>query len=378
MAGNAAGAAAARLAVASDGVGTDESAIFRQLEGKSGPERTAIIEAYNSRYGAANGGRDFNDMIHDEMGAMDEERATQLAANGRLNPEFALEYAMDGVGTDEGMIRATLQGKSPEQIQEIRDAFRARTGRDLDADLADENSGRDGFEITQMMQGEPRTPEERIARMNAAYEFQRGEGAGVFGNAVMDVFSDNGRMLDLQHQRLEELGERIRSGSATPEDLARIETVSQYHQQDVTNYQASQDSVTNGLATGATVAVGAIVTVATAGSAAPAVVAAIAALAGGTAGMAVKAGMMGDSYSNEQIGIDAAQTLVSAASAGLLKAEAVQGVMGAIAGVAPGAQATILQSVAMGAMGGAAAVSSTARPARCSTRTPGAAKATAA
>jgi len=35
-------------------------------------------------------------------------------------------------------------------------------------------------------------------------------------------------------------------------------------------------------------------------------------------------------------------------------AEAVQGVMGAIAGVAPGAQATILQSVAMGAMGGAA------------------------
>lgn len=352
--GDRAGAAAARIAVAADGLGTDEGAIFRQLEGKPPQERQAIINTYNQRYGRAAGGHDFDDMLKEELGTMDHERAHQLAQNGRLDPAFALRYSMDGFGTDEQMIRETLQGRSREQIAQIREQYRLRYGRDLDKELTDENSGRDGFEIQQLMLGDPKTPEETLARMNAAYDFERGSGAGLFGRAVTDLFSDSGEVLDLQHRRLEEVGNRIQRGAPTQEDLARLETIAGYQRDDVQNYQAARDTVTNTAAIGATAVVGTAATILTGGAAAPATAAAIGALAGGGAGMLVKAGMQGDSYSNEDMATDAAMAVVSAGSAGLSQAGVMTAGLRSMVGVSGNEMASLGQTITMETLRGGA------------------------
>ena len=354
VAGDRAGAAAARMAVAADGMGTDEDAIFRQLEGRSFEERAAIVSAYNERYGAAAGGLNFQQMLDDEMGQMDSERARQLATNGRLDPAFAMRYAMDGFGTDEQMIRDTLQGRSADDIRQIRQQYADTYGGDLDDELAGENSGRDGFEISQLMLGEPRTPEEVLARANAAYDFERGSGAGVFGRGVTDLFSDSGEMLDEQHRRMQELSQRIQSGQPSPEDLERLQTIARYQGQDVQNYQAARDAITNSAAIGATAVVGTAATVLTGGAAGPAVAAAIGALAGGAAGMGVKYGMQGSSYSVEDAGVDAAMMVVSAASAGVLQGSTVTAGLRGVMGLAGNTTATLGQTVAMEAMRGGA------------------------
>ena len=53
----------------------------------------------------------------------------------------ALDKAMAGLGTDENAIRLALKNRTPEEIRAIKEAYKERTGRDLDADLADELSG---------------------------------------------------------------------------------------------------------------------------------------------------------------------------------------------------------------------------------------------
>ena len=350
--GDKAGAAAARMAVAADGMGTDENAIFNQLEGKTPEERQAIIADYNQRYGQTTGGRDFGDMVNDEMGAMDSERARQLAVNGRLDPAFALRYAMDGAGTDEEMVRNSLAGKSREQIAEIREQYRQQYGRDLDTELNGENSGRDGFEISQLMLGEPKTPQEVLARMNSAYDFERGSGAGLFGKAVTDAFSDSGEVLDMQHARLQELGARLERGEASQEDLDRLQTIAGYQTADVKNYQASRDAITNSAAIGATAVVGTAATLVTGGLAGPAVAASIGALAGGAAGMGMKYGMQGASYAQEDIATDAALALVSAASAGAVQSSTMTAGLRGMVGLTGNASASVGQTVAMEAVRG--------------------------
>ena len=352
-AGDAAGAAAARVAVAADGWGTDENAIYAQLANVPQERRAALIAQYNERYGAAAGGLNFDDMLADEMGDMDAERARQLAANGRMDPVFAMQYAMDGIGTDEAMIREQLAGRTAAEIDAFRAEYRTRYGRDLDADIGGENSGRDGFEIGQLLLGEPQTPEERLARSNAAYDFERGSGSTWLGRNLTDAFSDSGHYLDLQHQRMNEIGERMAAGEATPEDLERLGTLSDYQRQDVTSYQAARDTATNAAAMAGTAVVGTAVSILTAGAASPAVVAALAALAGGAAGMAIRVGMQGDSLSQEDIAIEALTTLASAATAGALQGGAAQALFRGIAGVAEGAAPTLAQQVAIQAMQGA-------------------------
>ena len=53
---------------------------------------------------------------------------------------FELQEAMDGPGTDEGRIYRALSGVGAAELPGIEAAYRARTGRELRADLSDELS----------------------------------------------------------------------------------------------------------------------------------------------------------------------------------------------------------------------------------------------
>ncbi|PSM30550.1 hypothetical protein BVG81_009955, partial [Haliangium sp. UPWRP_2] len=295
--GDKSAADAARVKVAADDFwGTDEEAIFKSMEGKSKDEREKLIAEYNRQYGGK-GGQSFDEMLKSEMGGLDLEKANQLKDSGKISDEFALKYATDGLGTNEELIRKTLEGKSKTDIDNLRKVYKEKYGQDLDKLLGSECSGRDGFEIGQMLKGKPETPQEMIDRANEAYEFDRGSGSNWFSRGFTDLFSNSGEVLDYQHQRINAIaGQKGKDGSFTEEQKARLGTLTEYQGQDVQNYQAAKDSATNALATGTAVVVGAVVSIASAGTASPAVVAALSALLGGASSMAVKGVMLEGGY----------------------------------------------------------------------------------
>lgn len=351
--GDKSAADAARVKVAADDFwGTDEEAIFKSMEGKSKEEREKLIAEYNRQYGGK-GGQSFDAMLTSELGGLDLEKATQLKDSGKISDEFALKYATDGLGTNEELIRKTLEGKSKAEIEALRKTYKEKYGQDLDKLINSECSGRDGFEIGQMMKGKPETPDEMIARANEAYEFDRGSGSNWFSRGFTDMFSDSGQVLDYQHQRINAIAaQKGKDGSFTDAQKARLGTLTDYQGQDVQNYQAAKDSATNALATGTAVVVGAVVSIASAGTASPAVVAALSALLGGASSMAVKGVMQEGGYALEDIGIDALTTLASAASAGLLKLPGIEGQLNKIVGIADPKNATLMQTMMKGGLSG--------------------------
>ncbi len=366
--GDRTGAAAARMANAADGLGTDEDTIFRQLEGRPPAEREAIIAAYNTRYGSTMG--NFDAMIADEMGEMDGERAHQLADHGQLDPVFALRYAQDGIGTDEDMIRGALRGHSAAEIADIQARYQDATGVDLREDLGSELSGRDEHYIMQMMRGEPANIQERLSRANEDYDFERGSGAGVLGGFT-DLFYDAGGMVDAQHDRLGGLQSQLAAATSDAErhDIeAQISRTLGFQSSDVEAYHAAQDAVANNAAMAAAVAAAAAVTIATGGGGAAVAgpmlsslaaslgvstqvaAAVLAAAAGGAATMATKTAILGDAYGAEAIGTDAALTLAQMASAGVLSSGTFSAAEGQMSGLQQMIAARGINPTGMGGM----------------------------
>ncbi|KAB2911354.1 MAG: hypothetical protein F9K40_00945, partial [Kofleriaceae bacterium] len=80
----------------------------------------------------------------------------------------ALFEAMDGMGTDEGAIMNALKGKSPEEMKAIKEAYQKKTGRSLEADLADEMDGTDLKEAKALMSADP--VQGAVAQLQSAME----------------------------------------------------------------------------------------------------------------------------------------------------------------------------------------------------------------
>ncbi len=321
LSGDKAAADAARVKAATEGFFTDKSAIYKQLDGKSPEERALLIKKFNAQYGEQADGESFDDTLKDNMSGKDLDKAKMLEKDGKLSDTFALNYAMNGsfFSTDKDAIKSTLTGKSPAEVDKLCAQYQKDFGIDLKTELADDTSGRDGFEIKELMKGEPTTLEDKVARAHERYDFERGN-SGEFSKNVIDAFSDKGTMLDSQENRVDDLFARFKSGEATPQEKAELEKVVGYQQMDVKTYDETKDKAANGLATGAAIAAAAVVTIATAGTAAPALAAAGAALAGGTASMITKEAILGDDYSREDMRNDAIQTGVGVLSAGSLGA----------------------------------------------------------
>lgn len=352
MSGDEAAAAAAKIKVAAGGWGTDEQAIYKEFEtitanekdpAKAKAKRDALIAAYNAKYGdEKKGGQSFDSMLKSEFGGMDRDKAQMLARDGKLSDTFALKYAMHsgpfgGLGTDEALLRTTLEGKSKAEIDKIKADYQTAYGKPLTDDLKGEVDGRDGFEIGQMLKGKPGSPQEMAERAEEAWQFERGTGSNWFSNGVMDMFSNKGAMLDRQHTRMQETFERAKAdGSLDPAEAKRIEQLYGWQGQDVKNYQEAKDTVASTTATVATIAAAAALTAATGGAGSPALVAALtqmgvgASVAGGLAvggvtlasglvGQGAKWAMLGDSYGKQDAQLDLARNALNAVTAGVGK-----------------------------------------------------------
>lgn len=210
LAGDQIGADAARVRHAMKGgvlgLGTDTQDIQDTFEGRSESDRRAIVAAYGGKYG------DLDSDLKSEMGEYELGKTRALIDRGRLSDTESLYYAVMGGGTDEAAIRATLRGKSSEQIDQVRADYRRDFGRDLDADLRGDLSGRDAFDVGQLLKGKPKTLEEALERANENWAYERGGAANFLSRSIMDDISpDKGQLLDGNMQRANQIYQRAKS-----------------------------------------------------------------------------------------------------------------------------------------------------------------------
>jgi cardiolipin synthase A/B len=147
LAGKRADADALRLVTAMKGLGTDEEAVHATLEGaKTREELDAIVAAYEARTG-----RSLDADIFKEMSGAHLDLATWLAVGDQAGGKAArARLAMDGPGTDEHMLRRSLEGTSVEEAESVREKY-AEGGGDIDRDLHSELSGSERLDIGTML-----------------------------------------------------------------------------------------------------------------------------------------------------------------------------------------------------------------------------------
>jgi hypothetical protein len=331
---------------------TDEKALYKSLEGKSDAERKAIIEAYNRKYGKGDA-HAFEAMLEKNLGGMDLEKAQLLSAKGEVPPSFAVKYAMDSFRTDGQAILKQLDGKSAKEVDAIRKDYNEKygppKGPPFDEVVVDKTSGRDSFQVQLALKyPEPLTPEQRIAKANEQYQFERGgagewiPGSHYISNALTDLISDDGKRLDRHQAELQDLARTLKeSGTLTAEQQANLELLASFQKFDADRYNESKNTMATAVATVAAVVAGTVVTVLTGGVAGPIVGALIA----GMVTIGTKMALAGRSYGRDDMLMDGAMTLVNAFTAGVLPG------LGPLAGLAK--SAPMLHAVLVGAIGGA-------------------------
>jgi hypothetical protein len=176
MRGNRAAADADALHRAMQGVGTDEAAIDRVLQGKSPAERAVIEREYESRYGMALGSALEGELSGDEL-----QRARALGSGEGARADAAtLHQAVAGLGTDENAVYRTLAGKSQAERTAIATQYQQMYGRDLATDLRGDLSGAELDRARALLLGQ-------TARADAASMRSAMAGAGTDEKAIEQV-----------------------------------------------------------------------------------------------------------------------------------------------------------------------------------------------
>jgi len=150
-----AGSIARRLEDAMAGWGTDEEAIYGALAGRTADDMRAIREAYRR----LPGGKDLDAELADELTESELQHVTEMMAPVGDESQLSdtqqaaakvdrarviadqLRQAMAGWGTEEDQIYNALEGRSADEIDEVRRQYYTLTGHSLERDIRDEMSG---------------------------------------------------------------------------------------------------------------------------------------------------------------------------------------------------------------------------------------------
>ncbi|MBD1924414.1 DUF4157 domain-containing protein [Microcoleus sp. FACHB-831] len=316
--------AAARIYKAAYGGGTDEEAIYNEFKGKSKDDCDKIKSAYDQKYGKGAFQRMIEGEFSDTGRGNELTKVKQYSEKGNLDPVFALEDAMNGLGTSEAQIKEVLCDKTKQEIEDIKTRYRKETGKGLYNQLKSELSGRDWHEVKLLLTGKPETMQEKWTLIQLRYEFEMGSGSNWFSRLVMTGAQDLGfttsqLQLEKQYWRLQQIIDKDGTliNGHTEQDF---EQVYNYTETDVKNYEEAKNSVTEAIVTGINITTAIVATCLSGGTVlgltGPWLVAAITGIGGGL-GIAIKRGMQGDAYGAEDIGIDLLVATVTAALAGI-------------------------------------------------------------
>jgi hypothetical protein len=277
---------------------------------------------YNDQYSVWGVGT-LQSVVTGGMSGTDQEMARALIAQGgKLTDAQEIDFAVRGLGTDEDALKRTLKGKSPAEVARIRREYQELTGREMDADVLGDVSGRDELDFGLMLEGEPQTPAERLAQLKRKQAYETGIGSGLgslFAGEEARILEDTVResedAFDAYQQALEQYGP---NDPRTKELEARFNRWAGYGDYDVNAHREAVDSVTDKIATGAAIVASIAVVVASGGAATPAIAAAIAAKAAAAATAAqilTKTIVKGHAYGMEELGTDVAVGAVDVAAA---------------------------------------------------------------
>ncbi|MDJ0653704.1 MAG: hypothetical protein QNJ40_06110 [Xanthomonadales bacterium] len=335
-----------------------------------------LENAYDSKYSKFGKGG-LQVLIAFNMSGNDRQKAYDLLNQGGfLNPEQEIFYAVNGPGTDVDKLKKVLEGKSPEEIEKIRKAWKKRYPNepDLDSRIKEEVSGRDAKDMDWALEGEPQTLEGKLKRARERMEYE--ETAYWLGSSFSkdeaadmraqyeDLKAEKARLDKLEATKPkqkkgetdEDYAKRLReSGYLEEYDYWKdsFDLQQGYFDRAVEDHRAAVDeladtasSIAAIVATVIVIVVAAVLTGGTAGAAivaalASAKVAAAAAAAAAVATVATKAALKGSAYSHAEIATDAIVGVVDAAASYLTA-----GVGGALLKTARGAPASRLAALA--------------------------------
>jgi hypothetical protein len=313
-------ATATRLQQALSGVGTDHGALERAYAGTSVADRERAAAVFAQKTGTS-----LDAAFARDMSGRDLDDARSLAKNGALSDVQRLDRAMRNSGTDEGELKSVLEGKTKAEVDALSTAYQARTGRALHDDVRRELGGRDRFVVEMLLRGTPDLStdaglKDAVARAVEARQFERSGLGNVVGNAIT-ALGGNGKVLDESTARLEQALSAATQpdGSLSATGAARLRTLLDYQRGDVSAFRDARDSAAQAAGTTAAVVAGVAVTVATAGAAAPLVIAA------GTAAGAAAKGV---------VGVAVRGSATEDATWSDVRKGAVDGLAGAVGGVA--------------------------------------------
>jgi hypothetical protein len=217
---------ARQLRKAMAGLGTDEDAIYAAMAGRTQDQVNAIERAYRDLFGRDLGADLRGELNNSELrhlatlspGAAPgaEGSAAEQSAGLAQMVALQLQHAIEGLGTDEASIHATLTGRSADERLAIKQAYTRATGRALEADLRDEMSGTDLAQAVLLLNQGMLEPEDEL--------FIAMQGLGTDEDTVMRVLRDQsstpGALQGLQTAYERKYGDLIQDLRA---DLSDIE-----------------------------------------------------------------------------------------------------------------------------------------------------------
>jgi hypothetical protein len=328
-------ATAAHLQQALSGIGTDHAALERAYVGTTPADRERAAALF-----ATKTGHSLDAAFARDLRGRDLDDARTLAKDGQLSDVQRLDRAMRNSGTNEGELKSVLEGKTKAEIDTIATGYQARTGRALHDDVRGELAGRDRFDVEMLLRGTPDLStdaglKEAVARAVETRQFERGGLGNLVGNA-MTALGGNGSVLDESTTRLEQALSTATQpdGSLSTAGADRLRTLLGYHRGDVDSFREARDSAANAAGTTAAMVAGVAVTVVTAGAAAPLVIA-----AGTAAGAAAKT----------VVGVAVRGSATEDAAWSDVRKGAVDGLAGAVGGVASRGVANVVsKTMSMG------------------------------
>ena len=163
-----------KLRKAMEGFGTDEATLIKVIANRTGRQRQQIKAQYKATYG-----RDLVEDIKKECHGKLEDALVALFKDPVEYDVDCLREGMKGVGTNEDTLIEILASRSPQHLKAVKDLYKKKYSRDLEADIKKETHGTLEHILVTLLQGNRSVntnPDQNRCAAIAKEIFDSGEG----------------------------------------------------------------------------------------------------------------------------------------------------------------------------------------------------------
>ncbi|HKF60384.1 MAG TPA: hypothetical protein VKB42_03425, partial [Dongiaceae bacterium] len=308
-----------------------ERGVNKGLEEAAGADSknnmTALGQLYHRTYGGS-----LKAIIRDDMSGYSQDEAKKRLENGgNLTPEDRLYFSIYGLGTNLPELRATLNGLSKKELDDIDVKWRKEHGHSLIEDIKGDTSGRDEEDLVDLAEhGAPQTIEDEVDQLQRRHDMDL-KGQTLIG---MWASKDEEEWTQNELARLNTTVKQLEDPNLKPEERERLHEQFDEHVENARESIEAQRQAVDAVADIASsvftyavaavaLVVGTVAAIFTGGASLALAIAIAASLTGTLGSMAIKGAVRGSAYGIEEIGVDAAigavDLIVTIATAGIGK-----------------------------------------------------------